>query len=114
MPMRYFPVFLDLEQAKVVVVGGGEQAAQKIRLVLKTPARIDVIASRLCDELASLAATGRIGWRKGPFTPELLDGASLAYAAAGSAANAAVAGAARERGVTINVVDQPELCSFIT
>jgi uroporphyrin-III C-methyltransferase / precorrin-2 dehydrogenase / sirohydrochlorin ferrochelatase len=114
MPMRYFPVFLDLEQAKVVVVGGGEQAAQKIRLLMKTPARIDVIAPRLCPELASLAATGRIQWQGGPFTPERLDGASLAYAAAGSAANAAVASAARARGVPINVVDQPELCSFIT
>ena len=112
--MRYFPVFLDLERAKVVVVGGGEQAAQKIRLLMKTPASIEVVAPRICEELTSLAETGRISWRQGTFTPELLEGATLAYAAGDGTANAAVASAARQRGVPCNVVDDPELCSFIT
>ena len=42
--MRYFPLFADLENADVVVVGGGEQAAQKVRLLCKTAARITVIS----------------------------------------------------------------------
>ncbi len=42
--MRYFPVFFDLEKAKVVVVGGGEEALRKIRLLLKTGAQIEVVA----------------------------------------------------------------------
>ena len=42
--MRFFPVFLDLDHQPVLVVGGGEQAAQKIRLLLKTKARIRVLA----------------------------------------------------------------------
>ena len=42
--MRFFPVFLDLDHQPVLVVGGGEQAAQKIRLLAKTKARIRVLA----------------------------------------------------------------------
>ena len=79
--MRTFPIFLDLEGSRVVVVGGGEQAAQKVRLLLKTPARIDVIHETLCDELSELAKCGRIGWRR-VFVPGALDGCRLVYAAA--------------------------------
>jgi uroporphyrin-III C-methyltransferase/precorrin-2 dehydrogenase/sirohydrochlorin ferrochelatase len=42
--MRYFPLFLDLDNRKAVVVGGGEEALRKIRLLLKTKAKIAVIA----------------------------------------------------------------------
>ena len=42
--MRFFPVFLDLDHQPVLVVGGGEQAQQKIRLLAKTRARIRVLA----------------------------------------------------------------------
>jgi uroporphyrin-III C-methyltransferase/precorrin-2 dehydrogenase/sirohydrochlorin ferrochelatase len=47
--MKYFPLFADLDDADVVVAGGGEQAAQKVRLLLKTPARITVIAEAVTD-----------------------------------------------------------------
>ena len=52
--MRTFPIFLDLEGSRVVVVGGGEQAAQKVRLLLKTPARIDVVSESLNEELRGI------------------------------------------------------------
>ena len=42
--MRYFPVFADLDGADVLVAGGGEQAAQKVRLLARTGARIAVVA----------------------------------------------------------------------
>ena len=56
--MRFFPVFLDLDHQPVVVVGGGEQAAQKIRLLAKTKARIRVLATDPCAEIIGLAADG--------------------------------------------------------
>ena len=49
--MRFFPVFLDLDHQPVLVVGGGEQAAQKIRLLTKTKARIRVVAQDVCAEI---------------------------------------------------------------
>jgi uroporphyrin-III C-methyltransferase/precorrin-2 dehydrogenase/sirohydrochlorin ferrochelatase len=111
--MRTFPIFLDLEGGRVVVVGGGEQAAQKVRLLLKTPARIDVIHETLCDELSELAKCGRIGWRR-VFVPGTLDDCRLVYAAADAETNARVAHAANARNMPINVVDDPALCTFQT
>src|SRR5262247_3975233 len=58
--MRYFPLFADLDRANVLVVGGGEVAAQKIRLLRKTKARITVIAPGLNAELEALKHEGAL------------------------------------------------------
>lgn len=108
--MRYFPIFLDLQNRRVVVVGGGEEALRKIRLLLKADARIDVIAETLHPEIA---ANERIRWADRAFRPELLDGAALVYAA-DAGLNEAVSAAARERGIPVNAVDDVLLSSFIT
>lgn len=72
--MRYFPIFVDLQGRRVVVVGGGEEALRKVRLLLKTDAVIEVIAPELHAELAE---NSRIHWVGTEFRPALLDGAAL-------------------------------------
>lgn len=113
--MRYFPVFADLENASVLVVGGGEQAAQKVRLLAKTPARVTLVATDPAAELDALAQSGRIAIDRRSFTPGHLTGHRLAYAATGNvASDQVVAAAAQAHGIPINVVDRPELSTFIT
>ena len=113
--MKYFPLFADLERADVLVVGGGEQAAQKVRLLRKTQARITVVAETATAELAELERQGAIVIVRRPFSPNDLDGKRLAYAATGDRAlDAAISRAAQDRGVPINVVDAAELSTFIT
>ena len=58
--MKTFPMFIKVDDGRIVIIGGGETAAQKTRLALKTEAEIVVVASTLSQELASLAAKGRI------------------------------------------------------
>lgn len=58
--MKTFPMFLKMTGRRVVILGGGEQAAQKSRLMLKTEAEIVVVATVLDPELATLAARRRI------------------------------------------------------
>src|SRR5262245_41784971 len=111
--MRYFPLFLDLDGRKTVVVGGGEEALRKVRLLLKTKARIAVIAAALHDELAFYLKEGRIGWLARNFTPELLDGAVLVYSADDDL-HQIVFAAARDRGIPVNAVDEAALSTFIT
>jgi uroporphyrin-III C-methyltransferase / precorrin-2 dehydrogenase / sirohydrochlorin ferrochelatase len=108
--MKTFPMFLKMAGRRVVVLGGGEPATQKTRLMLKTEAEIVVAAAALEPELAALAACGRI--RHAPAaTPELLAGAALAFVATGDPAeDARRAASARAAGVLTNVVDAPELC----
>src|SRR5690242_12087701 len=101
--MRYFPLFLDLDDRKAVVVGGGEEALRKIRLLLKTRARVAVVARTLHDELASYLKEGRITWLAKTFTPALLDDAALVYSADGDL-HQDVSVAARDRAIPVNAV----------
>lgn len=107
--MRYFPIFVDLRNKLVVVVGGGEEALRKIRLLLKTEARIAVIAPEIHAELA---ANKRVEWLAKEFVPELLDGASLVYSA-DEELNAIVSKEAQARNIPVNAVDEAEISTFI-
>jgi uroporphyrin-III C-methyltransferase/precorrin-2 dehydrogenase/sirohydrochlorin ferrochelatase len=108
--MRYFPIFFDLEGRKVVVVGGGEEALRKVRLLLKTNARISVIAPLLHDELAS---EPRVEWLARRFAPHLLGDAALVYAA-DPELNNLVSVEAKVRGIPVNVIDGADISTFIT
>ena len=113
--MKYFPLFADLEDADVVVAGGGEQATQKVRLLLKTPARVTVIAEDITEELHGLGEDGVIMILPRAVRPDDLDGSRLVYAATGDRTrDARVSAAARARGIPVNVVDAPGLSTFIT
>jgi uroporphyrin-III C-methyltransferase/precorrin-2 dehydrogenase/sirohydrochlorin ferrochelatase len=111
--VRYFPLFLDLNDRKAVVVGGGEEALRKVRLLLKTKARVSVIAPALHEELASHLKEGRITWPARHFAPTLLDDAALVYSADDDL-HQDVAAAARDRAIPVNAVDDAALSTFIT
>lgn len=113
--MKTFPMFLQMAGRRVVIVGGGEQAAQKTRLILKTRARIDVLAPNLDPELADLAAAGRITHIAGPITVASFADTALVFVATGCRGmDMALHALAKAAGATVNVVDQPDLCDAIT
>ncbi len=113
--MAGFPLFFKLDEAKVLVAGAGEVAARKISALLDCGAQVTVIAPEVSDRVKELSAAhpGRVCLINGPFSEELLSGMSLAVAAtADPAVNAAVSEAAQKRGIPVNAVDRPELCTF--
>lgn len=113
--MKYFPLFADLDNAHVLVVGGGEQAAQKVRLLRKTRAHITVVAETVTDELRELETENAIWIVLRVFLARDLDGQRLVYAATGDRGlDMTVSRAARARNIPVNVVDAPELSTFIT
>ncbi len=112
--MDHLPIFLDLKRGRTVVLGGGEPAAQKIELLIRAGARPLVIAPSVVPEIARRAAEGACELSTRPFTPDCLDGVILLVVAVEDEALAAFASAmAQARGLPVNVVDRPELCSFI-
>ncbi len=112
--MKYFPLFADLENADVLVVGGGEQAAQKVRLLRKTRARITVVAECVADELRELEEENAIWIVLRVFLARDLEGQRVVFAATGDRSqDAAVSRAAKARGIPVNVVDAPHLSTFI-
>lgn len=113
--MKTFPMFLKMEDRSVVIVGGGEQAAQKCRLMLKTEARIIVAADELEQELSALHRQGRIDWHRDAIAPSLFDDTALVFVATGCpGADAAIHALAKCAGAVVNVVDAPHLCDAIT
>jgi uroporphyrin-III C-methyltransferase/precorrin-2 dehydrogenase/sirohydrochlorin ferrochelatase len=113
--MKTFPMFLQMAGRRVVIVGGGEQAAQKSRLILKTEANVEIWAPMLDPELSDLATAGRVTHRIGAITPASFAGSALVFVASGCPGiDMALHALAKEGGATVNVVDQPQLCDAIT
>jgi uroporphyrin-III C-methyltransferase/precorrin-2 dehydrogenase/sirohydrochlorin ferrochelatase len=111
--MRYFPLFIDLKARKVLVVGGGEEALRKVRLLLKTDARIELVASDLHPELTDLAIGGNLAWVGRNFAPSHLEGAACVFVAADDELNGLVAAEAHKRDILVNVVDEADLSSAL-
>lgn len=112
--MDYLPLFADLKQRPVLIVGGGEVAARKIELLHRAGAQVWVVAQTLSSELEQQYQDGRIHWLAQDFLPEQLDNVFLVIAATNDTVlNAAVFAAAGQRCILANVVDDQPLCSFI-
>ncbi len=113
--MKSFPMFIRTTGRRVIIAGGGEQAAQKARLLLKTDARLILLAETLEPELQALVAAGRAMHQPGPITPQDFKGAAMAFVATGCPGlDAALHGLAQVARVPVNVVDQPALCDITT
>ncbi|HDX8438172.1 siroheme synthase CysG [Aeromonas dhakensis] len=112
--MDYLPIFCRLDNKPVLLVGGGEVAERKARLLLDAGAQLTVVAPELDPELAELAANGSIEWLAGEFAPQQLTGKWLVVAATDRReVNALVYQSANQVRIFANVVDDPKRSSFI-
>jgi len=112
--MELLPIFLDVKGRLCLVVGGGETAMRKVASLRHAGARVQVISPQIGARLEELAAAGDIAFVQRPFEEADLSGAALAIAATDDAAvNRRISRIAKKRGIPVNVVDQPEECSFI-
>lgn len=112
--MDYLPIFADLKQRPVLIVGGGDVAARKVSLLQRAGAEIRIVAQSLSPELEQQRQQGRVLWLGKTFDPQQLDDVFLAIAATDdNALNAAVFAEADKRRVLANVVDDQPRCSFI-
>lgn len=113
--MDHFPIFLAVQGRRIVVSGGGETALAKLRLLLKTSARITVLAEAPEDGLKTLAAEGRITLVPRAFGPGDALCAALVYAANDDETeDRRVARLARADGALVNIVDNLADSAFIT
>jgi precorrin-2 dehydrogenase/sirohydrochlorin ferrochelatase len=108
---KYYPVFLDLEDKLCVVVGGGAVAFRKIEALLANGAAVRVVAPEISRSILRFQG---LEIRKKEYDKSDLKDAFLVFAATDSEeTNKAVSMDARKLNVFCNVVDTPELCSFI-
>jgi len=111
--VRTFPIFVSFDGKPPLVVGGGELAAVKTRLLLKRAPSVGVAAGEVVAELAALAEAGLVSLLPALPGIDQLRGRPLVISATeDDAEDARVSAIARALGVPVNVPDRPELCTF--
>ncbi|NNC99195.1 MAG: uroporphyrinogen-III C-methyltransferase [Gammaproteobacteria bacterium] len=112
--MQNYPIFMNLRNQPCLVVGGGEVALRKIRLMRSAGASITVIAPQLCPALEK-EYDDQIHHLARKFTDSDIGNYRLITAATSDGAvNQRVSELAQAKNIPVNVVDRPEHCSFIT
>ncbi|MEX2576693.1 MAG: siroheme synthase CysG, partial [Halofilum sp. (in: g-proteobacteria)] len=113
--MKYYPVFMDLRERRVLVVGGGDVAARKVLLLRRAGAAITVVAPTLTEDLAARRDASELVHCARGFVDGDLAGARLVVAAADDhALHEHISQLCQARGIPVNVVDDTPLCSVIT
>lgn len=112
--MEHYPVFLKLDDKKCLVVGGGSVAERKVKSLVRCGARVYVVSPELTPGLEEMARMGHIHHRAGYYNTGDLDGVFLVISATNdNSVNSIVAADCQARNIMINVVDDPEHCSFV-
>ncbi|MFW6112923.1 MAG: precorrin-2 dehydrogenase/sirohydrochlorin ferrochelatase family protein [Thermodesulfobacteriota bacterium] len=112
--MKTYPLFALIEDRPCLVVGGGAVGERKVQDLLTAGARVTVVSQALTPRLMELAAQGGLQFIQGDFSPHHLDGMTLVVGATDDQrVNREVSAAAQARHLPVNIVDAPELCTFI-
>lgn len=112
--MEYLPIFIQIKNRPCLVVGGGSIAARKVALLRKAQGNVTVVSPELCAELQQLKDDGLIQHQAREYEEIDLEECVLVIAATDQrGVNEAVSELARQLRLPVNVVDNPDLCSFI-
>ncbi len=113
--ISYYPLALNLKGKPVVVVGAGKVAQRKIEKLLQAKARVKVFSPDITPALKRLVSLRKITWIPRSVQSRDLHSAVLVIAATSDAVvNKSVSRWARNRGICVNVVDNPALSDFIS
>ena len=110
----FYPVYLSIRGKKCLVIGGGNVAERKVKSLLECGAGVWVVSPLLTEELSKLKEQNQIHCLPREYSPEDLEGCFLVISATDDAdTNKRVADDCLARNIPVNVVDEPDRCSFI-
>jgi uroporphyrin-III C-methyltransferase/precorrin-2 dehydrogenase/sirohydrochlorin ferrochelatase len=113
--MKYFPIFLDANYISAMIIGGGEVASRKIELLLKSTVNITIMSKDVCAGVERLINLHQLTWLKHNYQAGHFSQINIVIAATDdNLINEAVAEESRSLNILTNVVDQPDLCTYIT
>jgi siroheme synthase-like protein len=109
--MKYLPIYVNIKDKQILVIGAGRVAEQKLNILLQFTSNITVLAESISESVSVLG----IKIIKSSYAPEVLSGTALIYACTNDRAlNKQIKKDAGKLNIPVNVVDDPELCDFIT
>lgn len=110
----YYPIFIDVEDRDVVIVGGGNVCARKAETMMRYGARVTIVSPEITAEIAEWEAERKLEVRRKRYDDHDLEGATLVIASTDdTSVNEQVAADCRRRRIPVNVVDVTPLCEFI-
>lgn len=113
--MQFLPIFMDLKDQNVLVVGGGEVASRKVDLLLSALARVCVVSPRFNDTLERYVEDKKITVIRDHYRDSYLTDCMMVWVTTDDGQlNQLVWQDCQQRSLLVNVADQPALCSFIT
>ena len=112
--MDYLPIFYNLKGQRCLVVGAGDIAYRKADLLARAGAQLRVVAPEICDAMTELVRNNAAEYRASRYSADDLEGVSLVIAGTDDpSVNIHVSEDARQLALPVNVVDHPDLSSFI-
>ncbi len=107
------PVFMNLKREPSIVIGGGVVAFQKIKQLVESKSIITVISPSCIKEIQNLHSIGAINWIQKKYNRSLIGNPKIIIGATSNKkVNKSIYHDAESLGIPVNIVDQPELCSF--
>lgn len=111
---KYYPIYIDVEDRDVLIIGGGEVCARKAETMLRYGARVTIISIETTDEIRGWAEEGRVALQLKPYEEKDLEGRAIVIASTDDpCVNGRIARDCRRRRIPVNVVDVTHLCEFI-
>ena len=110
----YYPIYIDIENRDVVIIGGGNVCARKAETMMKYGARVTVVSPEFTEEIEGWAKEGCLKLRRKKYDHGDLEGANIVIASTDDqTVNEEIAHDCRARKIPVNVVDVTPLCEFI-
>ena len=112
--MDHLPIFINIRQRPCLVIGGGDIALRKINLLIKAQAKVDCLSPLFCEGIINLCKNGNVNLIDKSFEPDdIKDYAIIIASTDDSSVNSLISQLAKQAKIPVNVVDSPELSSFI-
>lgn len=111
MTRKFLPISIDISDRKILVIGGGQSALKKIRILQRFGANIEVLAENITDEVY---ASGVVCFQK-KYEKNDLKGYLMLYSCTNNEElDRQILQDGREAGVLVNIHDHPALCQFVS
>lgn len=111
MTKNYLPISLDISDQKILIIGGGQSALKKIRILQRFEANLEVVAENITEEILAMG----IPCFTKRFEKSDLNGYLMLYSCTNNEElDAKIARDGKEAGVLVNIHDNPALCQFVS
>ena len=111
MAKNFLPISIDISDSKILIIGGGQSALKKIKILQLSGAQLEVIAENIIDEVYE---TGVVCFKKSYEMSDLRGYLMLYSCTNNETLDRQIASDGKEAGVLVNIHDNPALCQFVS